>query len=98
MYGSDDTQVSPAHKPSSRPTVQSPGQPGSTSSSLLLSADHGREAEGSCGWRVCWKKLPFAQNQEEKAGKTGWAELCGAFSPGAYTQESSLLVLSKSIH
>lgn len=61
------------HPPTSLPTVQNPGQPGSaqqlSSARLQTTEERRREAAvGGCAL-VCWKKLSFSQNQEERAGK-----------------------------
>lgn len=60
------------HPPTSLPTVQNPGQPGSaqqlSSAYLQTTEERRREAAvGGCAL-VCWKKLS-SQNQEERAGK-----------------------------
>lgn len=100
MYGSDDTQVSPAHKSSNR--AEPRAARGAPSSSLLLTAGHGREAEGSCGWRVCTSVLEEAalltEPGRESKQKQGGRGCVGPSSPGAYTQGSSLLVQGKSLH
>lgn len=59
--------------PTSLLTVQNPGQPGSaqqlSSARLQTTEERRREAAvGGCAL-VCWKKLSFSQNQEERAGK-----------------------------
>lgn len=61
------------HPPTSLPTVQNPGQPGSaqqlSSARLQTTEERRREAVvGGCAL-VSWKKLSFSQNQEERAGK-----------------------------
>lgn len=61
------------HPPTSLPTVQNPGQPGSaqqlSSARLQTTEERRREAAvGGCAL-VCWKKLSFSQNQEEREGK-----------------------------
>lgn len=100
MYGSDDTQVSPAHKPSNR--AEPRAARGAPSSSLLLTAGHGREAEGSCGWRVCTSVLEEAalltEPGRESKQKQGGRGCVGPSSLWAYTLGSSLLVQGKSLH
>jgi hypothetical protein len=70
MYGSDDTQVSPAHKPSNRAEPRQPGSAQHLSSARLQTTEERRReaAVGGCA-QACWKKLSFSQNQEERAGK-----------------------------